>query len=227
MLYLVATPIGNLKDISERAIEILGTSSLILCEDTRQFGKLASTYGITTKKLSFYEQNEEGRIQQVLEHLKNGEQISLVSDAGTPTINDPGYRLVSTCREENIQVSTVPGPNAAIAALSISGLPTDKFSYAGYIPVKPGKRKAALGQALKRSEPTIFYESPHKILKSLEMICELEPTRTIFLARELTKMHEECLQMPAEKILETYKAKTKILGEIVLIIAGEGKRKKA
>ena len=217
-LYIVATPLGNLGDFSTRGIECLKEVNLILCEDTRKFSRLAQRFGIENKKRSYYEENEHKRKEEVLELLKRGQNIALVSDAGTPTVSDPGYRLVRACQENNISVSTVPGPCAAIAALSISGLASDSFTFYGFLPVKSGKKRTVLEEALLSARTSIFYESPHRIVKTSVLLSELAPQREVFLARELTKMHEETFFMTAENLVTALEHST-IKGEFVLLIS--------
>jgi len=226
-LYVVATPIGNLADFSPRARDTLGKVALICCEDTRVFGKLAQQFGIGTPKLSYHEQNESSRVEEILARLRQGDDIALVSDAGTPGISDPGYRIVRACRKEGIAVTAIPGPSASVAALSISGLPTDRFYFEGFLPVKKGKKESTLKQLLALEVTAICYESPHRIENSLRMLGDLAPQREVFLARELTKLYEETIFGTAEEILarfhsgESDKASRSIKGEIVLIISGK------
>lgn len=220
MLYIVATPIGNLDDFSKRAVDTLKNVDLILVEDSRHFSKLAQRYEINTATKSYHEHNEQKRTVEILELLKQGKTVALVSDAGTPTISDPGYRIVKACRDEGIRVSPIPGPSALLAALCCSGFPTNAFTFEGFLPHKPGKRKKMLEQALAREHTSIFYESPHRILKTLEALCELDPTRETFVARELTKTYEETLIGSAENLLAEFKQRKAIRGEFVLIIKG-------
>ena len=219
-LYLVATPIGNLKDLSLRAIDILTKIQIIACEDTRHTGLLLKRvqslrnvilseakdlmgfFGFRPQNdkrtlLSYYEQNEAQRIPQILNALKNGVDVALVSDAGTPTISDPGFKLVRECVAQGIKVESIPGPSSVISALVVSGLPTDKFLFLGYLPRKQGKRKTLLNQlrsfkTLKQIHPTIiFFESPHRLIQTLEQMKEIFGDVDIVVARELTKIHEE------------------------------------
>ena len=225
-LYVVSTPIGNLNDISPRAIEVLKSVSVILCEDTRTFGKLAGHFSIKTKLLSYHDHNEIKRSEEIIALLESGQSIALVSDAGTPTISDPGYRVINACHGHNISVSPIPGPSAIIAALSCSGFETHKFNFGGFLPVKDGKRRTALTEALEFESTSVFYESPYRILKSLKALKELEPGREIVVARELTKKFEEILRGTAEEIYETLSSRSSIKGEFVLLVRGSEYSKK-
>lgn len=218
MLYIVATPIGNLEDISNRAISTLNSVDLILCEDTRHFSKLANRYEIKTQLKSNHEHNEIKQLDYILDILKSGKKVALVSDAGTPCISDPGYRLVRACHDNDITVSTIPGACAAIAALSISGLPSDKFIFNGFLPVKPGKKEKELQRCLDLEITSIFYESPHRIIKSIDLIAKLTNNeRTIFVIREISKKFETYYRgFPLEVIKEIG---TKTKGEFVIIIS--------
>ncbi len=223
-LFVVATPIGNLGDITKRAIETLQSVSLILAEDTRTFGKLRIKFDIKTKAISYHDHNESSRLNEILNILNNGEDIALVSDAGTPLISDPGYRLISTLRKENITVSPIPGASALTSAISISGLETDKFVFLGFLPPKDGKRRTALAPYLSLPVSIVCYESPHRILKVLELLKELIPNRQLSFQRELTKIHEEVINGTANDILDTLKGRQNIKGEVVLVIGKEGKK---
>ena len=219
-LFIVATPIGNLKDITLRALEVLKAVDYILCEDTRVTGKLLNRYEISKKLVPFNDFNEDKKAQAIINDLVSGQNIALVSDAGTPLISDPGYKLVRTCIHQGIAVETIPGPSSVIAALTISGLPPDKFTFVGYLPKKDSKRKKLL-EDLKRSREIvrstiIAFESPFRLLKALEDIKEVFGDIEITICRELTKMHEEVKQ---EKISEsiTYFSKNIPKGELVLL----------
>lgn len=216
-LYIVATPIGNLADISERAKEILSEVDAILAEDTRHTGKLLAHLGVKTKMVSYHDHNEKGRVPEIIERLKQGEKMALVSDAGTPCISDPGYRIVHACREEGVSVSTAPGPNAALAALSISGLPTDRFTFEGFLPPKGAKRTKRIEKILASDCTSIVYESTHKIQKLVDEVAQLDPERKLFIARELTKMYEETLHGTASEIAKQISERKGLKGEIVVI----------
>ncbi|WP_299809183.1 16S rRNA (cytidine(1402)-2'-O)-methyltransferase [uncultured Shewanella sp.] len=221
-LYIVPTPIGNLGDISSRALEVLNQVSLIACEDTRHSGKLLSHFGIETRKTALHDHNERDRAQWIIQKLGNGEAVALISDAGTPLISDPGYHLVKQVREAGFNVIPLPGPCAAITALSASGLPSDRFSFEGFL---PSKEKARLDKlmALKDDPRTlIFYESPHRIVHSLEsIVAALGEEREIVMAREVTKTFETFLSGPVAEVLQTVKDDpNQQRGEIVLMCHG-------
>jgi 16S rRNA (cytidine1402-2'-O)-methyltransferase len=220
-LYIVATPIGNLEDITTRAIRILGEVDLIACEDTRQTRKLLDRYGIAKPLVSYHEHNEQARSVDLLREVEAGKNIALVSDAGTPLIADPGYRLVEQARNRGIAVCPIPGPSALVTALSASGLPTDSFSFHGFLPAKKGQRRRLL-EDLRSSQGTlVFYEAPHRILDALEDIGEILGPRPVVLARELTKIHEEFLRGTAAELREALGKRSSVKGEITLMI-GKG-----
>ncbi|MCK9275388.1 MAG: 16S rRNA (cytidine(1402)-2'-O)-methyltransferase [Syntrophales bacterium] len=219
-LYIVATPIGNLEDITLRALRILKEVALIAAEDTRRTGRLLSAHGISTPQTSFHDHNEHEKSSFVLSKLEEGMDVAYVSDAGTPGISDPGYLLVRESVVRCIPVVSVPGPSAAIAALSISGLPMDSFCFYAFLPSRPAKRRQLL-ETLKNEEKTlIFYESPKRIARTLEDIRTIFGERSVALSRELTKIHEETLRGPVSKILDALKEKKAVKGEITLIIEG-------
>lgn len=215
MLYLIATPIGNLQDISFRAVETLKQVDLILCEDTRKSGILLKKYGIATPAKSFHKFSEKKFEDGVIQQLKGGKHIALISDAGTPGINDPGQQLVDRCRQEGLQVTSLPGPSSPILALSLSGLSFDRFQFIGFLPKKDNERKLALIDAFFYPGVTVCFESPHRILQTLQDIDRLGPKQELALVREMTKVHEECLRGKAKDLLQK-----EILGEIVLVIEG-------
>mgnify|MGYP001577379890 CR=1 FL=1 len=222
ILYIVATPIGNLQDITFRAIETLKKVDAIACEDTRKTGFLLKTFQIPNKMLlSYYEQNETTRIPEIINALKNGLNIALVSDAGTPTISDPGFKLVRECIKMGIKVESIPGPSSLISALVSSGLPTDKFFFVGYPPAKPGHRKklfeniASMIQIIKAT--IILFEAPHKLIKTLEELKEVFGDIDIVIARELTKIHEEVRREKASQSIDHFK-KVNPKGEFVILL---------
>jgi 16S rRNA (cytidine1402-2'-O)-methyltransferase len=218
-LYVVATPIGNLEDITYRAVRVLGEANAIACEDTRQTRKLLDHYGIRKPTVSYHEHNEAERSGQLVERLLAGEVIALVSDAGVPLVSDPGYRLVKAAVEAGIPVEPVPGPSAALAALSASGLPTDAFHFGGFLPAKPGQRTKVLEALANEQATLIFYEAPHRILEALEAIEQVLGARPVVVARELTKIHEEFLRgMPGE-VRAQLASRDAVKGEITLLIA--------
>jgi len=222
-LWIVATPIGNLEDITLRAIRILREADRIACEDTRQTRKLLDHFGIATPSISYHEHNESARAAELVAELEAGHNIALVSDAGTPLINDPGYRLVAMAREHGVTVSPVPGPSAILAALSASGLPTDAFEFLGFLPPKSGRRRHILEERAASEATLVFYETPHRIVESLEDIAAVLGRRPVVLARELTKLHEEFLRGTAAELHEELSGRPSIRGEFTLMIAkGDG-----
>jgi 16S rRNA (cytidine1402-2'-O)-methyltransferase len=217
-LYLVATPIGNLEDITYRAVRVLNDVDAIACEDTRQTRKLLDHYSIHKPVFSYHEHNESERAIELASRMAAGESIALVSDAGVPLVSDPGYRLVRAAIEMGIAVHPIPGPSAALAALSASGLPTDSFRFGGFLPVKPGQRTKALEAIREEQATVIFYEAPHRILEALQAIDETLGSRPVVAARELTKIHEEFLRGTARAIYDALAARDSIKGEFTLLI---------
>ena len=218
-LYVVATPIGNLEDITFRAVRTLKEVGLIAAEDTRHSRKLLAHYAISTPMVSYHEHNEEARAGQLLEKLKTGESIALISDAGTPCLADPGYRLISRCRMEQVTVVAVPGPSALVAALSISGLPTDSFRFVGFLPAKAHGRRRLLEQLKSESQTVACYETPHRLLAALGDIAEIcGADRLLAIARELTKKHEELFYGPVTEALRHFERQP-VKGELVLLLA--------
>ena len=220
-LYLVATPIGNLEDMSPRAIRILHEASLIAAEDTRHTGNLLKHFEIATPLTSYFEHNKLNKLDFILGKLSNGD-VALVSDAGTPAINDPGYELVRAALASGFDVRPVPGPSAPVAALSVSGLPTDAFLYLGYLPSKKSERRKFVGQVADLPYTLIFLESPHRIIESLEDLLASIGDRRICVAREMTKMFEEYWRGNISGAVEYFKSK-EVRGEFTLVV--EGKRK--
>jgi 16S rRNA (cytidine1402-2'-O)-methyltransferase len=224
-LYVVATPIGNLEDITLRALRILKEADLIACEDTRHTQKLLNHYGIATRTVSYHEHNEASRAEELIQQLKNGLRIALVTDAGMPGISDPGYRVIAKAVERNIAVVPIPGASAFVTALAASGLPTDTFEFHGFLSAKSGQRRQAL-EAIKNSQQTqVFYEAPHRLKEAVEDVVEiLGASRALVIAREVTKVHEEFLRGNASQILENLNTQQEVKGEITLLI---GKAEKA
>lgn len=217
-LYVVATPIGNLEDITYRAVRILQEVSLIAAEDTRHSRKLLHHYGISTALISYHEHNEESRSTQLTAKLKAGESIALISDAGTPCIADPGYRLVSRCRQEGVLIAAVPGPSAVITALSISGLPTDAFRFVGFLPAKTYGRCQFLEQIKDEQQTLVCYEAPHRLVACLTDVAEIcRGDRPIAIGRELTKRHEELFSGTVDEALNHFQQST-VKGELVLLL---------
>src|ERR1700675_4578352 len=218
-LYLVATPIGNLEDITLRALRVLKEVDLIACEDTRQTLKLLSHYGIQTRLVSYHEHNEMTKAAELVVNLEGGAKIALVTDAGMPGISDPGFRLIALAIRHHVPVVPIPGASAFLAALVASGLPTDSFRFSGFLPAKRGERRAEL-EAIKTSPRTqVFYETPHRIVEALSDVVEvLGQDRHVVIAREVTKLHEEFLRGRAGEVLENLKARDGVKGEITLLI---------
>jgi len=217
-LFVVATPIGNLEDMTYRAVRILQQVDLIAAEDTRHSRKLLDHYVIRTPLISYHEHNEQQRSVQLIEKLRAGESLALISDAGTPCISDPGYRLVSRCRQAGLPVVAVPGPSALIAALSISGLPTDAFRFVGFLPAKSHGRRQLLEQFKDEQQTLAFYEGPHRLLACLQDIVDVcGADRQLSVARELTKRHEELFSGTAAEAIEYYAA-GRVRGELVLLL---------
>ena len=220
VLYVVATPIGNLEDASPRAIRVLGEVALIACEDTRHSARLLSAHAIRTPTISYFEHNEERRTPELIERLRRGENIAIVTDAGTPAISDPGYRLVRAALTAGIRVVAVPGPSAAIAALSIAGLPTDRFTFEGFLPQRPNARRRALA-ALKREPRTmIFFEAARRLTATLaEMQAVFGAEREAAVVREITKTFEESVRATIAELHARFIAH-EARGELVIVVAG-------
>jgi 16S rRNA (cytidine1402-2'-O)-methyltransferase len=202
-----------------RALRVLRESDLIACEDTRQTQKLLSHYGIAKRLVSYHEHNEQRRAEELIAELKSGKTIALVSDAGTPLISDPGYRLVAAAKRAGIVVSPVPGPGAFLAALSASGLGTDTFVFLGFLPAKKTQRRQALESWKAAPATLVFYEAPHRIAEALQDVDEILGAREVVLARELTKIHEEFLRGTPREILEIIAARAALKGELTVLIA--------
>ena len=226
-LYIVATPIGNLSDMSQRAIDILQTVDVIAAEDTRHSGILLQHFSIKTQSISLHDHNEKQRSETLLIRLQQGESVALISDAGTPLISDPGYKLVSLVREHNIPVIPIPGSCAVITALSASGLPSDKFTFEGFLPPKQGARNQTLQQLIDESRTMIFYDAPRRLQGTLaDMIDVFGGERKACIARELTKMHETITTKSLSELLawvseDSHQQK----GECVLLLEGSKKQK--
>lgn len=224
MLFVVSTPIGNLEDITFRAVATLREVDLVAAEDTRHAQILLNHYQIRKPLVSFHEHNEARRTQELAAKLARGERIALLTDAGMPSISDPGYRLVSACRQQGIPVTVLPGPSAVLTALVGSGLPTDSFYFGGFIPVKSGQRHSELERAIARDVTSVYFESPHRLTRSLEVLTRLAPDRLVCVARELTKRFEEFNVRAPGSLLEHYAAHPP-RGEITLVIAPPPRRK--
>lgn len=218
-MFLIATPIGNLKDISPRALETIAACDYLLCEDTRHTRNLLNHFELKVPLRSFHLFNEASKESEVIYDLKQGKTIGLVSDAGTPGISDPGERLVARCRAEDIPVTPIPGPCAAIAALSASGLPTTRFQFFGFLPRKSGRLTKTLEEMLTYPGTSVCYESPYRLAKTLKIVAQLDPERECVVAREITKKFETFMKGTATTLLAHFTAKPP-KGEIVLLISG-------
>lgn len=221
-LFVVATPLGNLEDLTLRALRVLREVSLVACEDTRRTGQLLASQGLRTPTTSFFEHNERWKGERILEALRTGRDVALVSDAGTPGISDPGYRLVRDARAEGLPVVPVPGPSAAIAALSVSGLPTDRFRFVGFLPQRALARRKTLAELRADRDTLVFYESPVRVIAMLADALEALGDREAFLCREATKLHEEYRRGRLSELLVLLRERDLVRGEIVLVVAGKG-----
>jgi 16S rRNA (cytidine1402-2'-O)-methyltransferase len=231
-LYLVSTPIGNLEDITQRALRLLGEVDVIACEDTRHTRKLLNHFGIKAKTVSYHEHNERKRATELLELINRGSDVAIVSDAGTPVINDPGFRLVQLAIANNVRVVPVPGPSALITALAASGMPTDEFFFGGFLPARSGARRTRLTELRLLPATLIFYEGPHRIAATLKDAHEILGEREAVVARELTKLHEELARGRLSELAARFSSSASARGEMVLIIdraviQGESVKEKA
>ncbi len=218
ILYIVATPIGNLEDITLRALRVLREADLIACEDTRQTRKLLDHAGISKPAVSYHDHNESSRAAELISKLDSGANIALVSDAGTPLISDPGYRVVEAAIEAGITVVPIPGACAAVAALSASGLPPDSFRFCGFLPPKSSQRRKLLEELTNETGTLIFYEAPHRILDALDDIAAVMGTRRVVVGREITKLHEEFLRGTAAEVRAKLADRPVVRGEITLLV---------
>jgi len=217
-LFIVSTPIGNLEDITLRAVRVLKEVSLIACEDTRHTRKLLDHLGITTPSTSYHEHNETAKTEELIATLQGGSDVALVSDAGTPLISDPGYRIVAAAVEAGIPVVPIPGPSAILGALSASGLPTDSFHFGGFLPPKSTQRRKLLEELRGETATLVFYEAPHRILDALEDVEAVLGSRPVVVARELTKLHEEFLRGIVGEVREQLAGRPSVKGEMTLLI---------
>ena len=220
-LFIVATPIGNLEDITQRALRVLREADLIACEDTRHTRKLLNHFGITTPTISYHEHNEQERAEELCAALESGKNIALVSDAGTPLISDPGFRIVHAAVDRGISVVPIPGASAVITALSVSGLPTDQFLFAGFLPSRTGARRAKLNELRTVGATLVFYEAPHRIKATLKEALDVFGDRQAVIGRELTKLHEEFARGTLSELVEKFLPNETPRGEMVLIISGQ------
>ena len=219
-LYVVATPLGHLEDVTLRALRVLKEVSLVACEDTRHTRRLLLAHGVSTPTTSYFEHNERWKGAQVLDALRAGRDVALVSDAGTPAISDPGFRLVREARASGIPVVPVPGPSAVTAAMSVCGLPTDRFLFVGFLPARAAARRRALAELAAERPTLVFFESPVRVLSSLADMIEALGDREAFLCREATKAHEEYVRAPLSVLVERLAARPAVTGEIVLVVSG-------
>jgi len=224
MLYIVATPIGNLEDITGRALRVLAEADLIACEDTRHSLKLLNHYGLKTARIALHSHNMKKSAPRLLEMLRQGKQIALITDGGTPGISDPGSYLVAMARAEGVKIVPIPGPSALSTILSIAGAPTGRCTFSGFLSPKAGRRRNQLKSLLDDGDPLVLFESPHRILKLLEDLRRLAPARTCLIGREMTKVHEEFLEGIPEKLLTELGGRTKIKGEFCLFVMGLDKK---
>jgi len=218
-LYIVPTPIGNLEDITFRAVRVLKEVDLIAAEDTRHTQVLLNHYDIRTSVTSYHEHNERGKARELVEQLRQGRSIALLSDAGTPMISDQGYRLVVEAIRAGVQVIPLPGPSAVTAALSAAGLPTDRFGFEGFLPAKKSERRSALEALKKDTKTLIFYEAPHRLKETLADMAEIFGDREVAIGREISKVHEEFLRGALREILATVEQQA-VRGEITLVVQG-------
>jgi 16S rRNA (cytidine1402-2'-O)-methyltransferase len=218
MLYVVATPIGNLGDITLRALDLMKSADLIAAEDTRYSGILLKHFGIKKPFISYHEHNEARRTPELVEHLTRGENVALITDAGTPGLSDPGLRLIRECIQRKLPFTIIPGPSSILTALLGSGFSTEKFSFRGFLPVKSGQRERELRAAAGREETTIFFESPYRLIKTLAACVNVMPDRQLCIARELTKKFEEFRRGTASELLTHYEVHPP-KGEIALVIS--------
>ncbi len=222
VLYVVATPIGNPRDITLRAVDVLKGVDLVAAEDTRETGKLLAAHGIEARMISCHEYNESHRVRGLLDRIRSGGAVALVSDAGTPSISDPGYRLVGAAIDAGLPVVPIPGPSAALAGLSVSGLSTDAFVFVGFPPKKPGKRAEALRSLAGETRTLVFYESPRRILQLLDDLAGALGDRRGVACREMTKPHEEFLRGRLSDIRNRLAERDAVKGELTLLVAGRG-----
>jgi 16S rRNA (cytidine1402-2'-O)-methyltransferase len=220
-LYLVGTPIGNLGDMSDRARATLASVKLVAAEDTRRSGKLLAHFGIEAKTASLFEGNEQRRTEELLDELRSGKDIAVVTDAGMPAFSDPGFRLVRACIEEGIDVRVVPGPSAAVSALVVSGLPTDRFVFEGFLPRRVGPRRARLRALAEDPRTVVLYESPNRVARLLREALEELGDRRVAVVRELTKLHEEVVRGRASEVLARFEERNP-KGELVVVLEGAG-----
>jgi 16S rRNA (cytidine1402-2'-O)-methyltransferase len=225
-LYVVATPLGNLEDVTLRALRVLREVDLVACEDTRHTAKLLTAHGIQARTTSYFEHNERWKGGELLDRLREGRSVALVSDAGTPGISDPGFRLVRDARAAGLPVVPVPGANAAVAALSVSGLPTDRFLFVGFLPPRQGQRRRAIDALVSVADTLVFYEAPTRVIDTLaDLAAAFGGERPAFLCREATKLHEEYVSGTLASLSASLEARDSVKGEIVLVVAGAAEKR--
>ena len=225
-LFVVSTPIGNLEDITLRAVTVLKNCDVIACEDTRNTKKLLARHGIETPLTSYHEHNEVEKSPNLLERLRDGKDMALVSDAGTPSVSDPGWRLVSLSIENNIEVVPVPGPSAVLSALVVSGLPTDSFLFLGFFPKTVGKKKELLKDVERYPYTLVFYESARRLSRTLSLMLEILGDRNICVAREMTKLYEEALRGSLSEVISVLSEREALKGEVTVVVEGSGEGRK-
>ena len=219
-LFVVSTPIGNLEDVTLRALNVLRNCHLIACEDTRNTKKLLARYGIETPLTSYHEHNEVEKAQKLLEKLKDGKDVALVSDAGTPSVSDPGWRIVNLAVENDIEVVSVPGPSAVLSALVVSGLPVDSFLFLGFFPKTTGKKKELLKDVKNCPYTLIFYESARRLSGTLSVLLEILGDRNICIAREMTKLYEEAIRGSVSEVISILSQRDSVKGEVTVVLEG-------
>ncbi len=219
-VYLVPTPIGNMGDITQRAVDILNAVDIIACEDTRHSGQLLKKLEISKRLVSYHDFNESSRAARLVEEVRTGKSIAVITDAGSPGISDPAYRIVRSAIDNEVEIVPLPGANALIPALTASGLPTDRFFFEGFLPNKSAARRNRLQRLAEFDHTLVFYESPHRIEKTISDVLEVLGDRQVCLAREITKIHEEFIRGAASEVLERIKRKP-VKGEIVLLVSGK------
>jgi 16S rRNA (cytidine1402-2'-O)-methyltransferase len=219
-LYVVGTPIGHLDDFTVRGVKVLQEVDYVAAEDTRQSRKLLNHYQISKKLISLHEHNEDHKKKSIIQDIRQGMSVALISDAGTPTISDPGYPLVRAAIDNDIMVVPIPGPSAIVTALSASGLPTDRFQFLGFLPIKSGKKEKLLQSLASSPSTLIFYESPHRLVKTCQMILNVLGDRSVVMAREMTKRFEEFVRQPVSELL-THLESHPPRGEITLLVMGQ------
>ncbi|MFH1845681.1 MAG: 16S rRNA (cytidine(1402)-2'-O)-methyltransferase [bacterium] len=216
----VATPIGNLGDMTLRGLAVLATADVVYAEDTRKTGRLCAHYGFKARLASYHDHNKARQVPRIVSRLQAGERVAVVSDAGTPAVSDPGYSLIRALQDNDLPWTVVPGPSSLLAALLLSGFPTDRFSFLGYAPRKAGPRRRFLESAIQQRGSVIVLESCHRIRKTLEQLAEIKPVQRVALVREITKIHEETLRGTAAELLVQMTG-PRLKGELVLVLAGE------